>query len=113
VTDDNSRPQDQGRAHRKVGRPSAATATLLARYQQAMRDGLTAALDELAGHGQQDLTGKPILPNATRTEQLWALAIKLARELGTEVDVTPPVGTPASGARPRRLTSRRVDFGGE
>jgi hypothetical protein len=112
MTDDAGRPQDQGRRHRRVGQPSAATASLLTRYQESMRDELRGLLDEIAGQpapaGLLD-AGKPgpvVRPQLTDRIRLWDLAIKLGRELGTEVDAGPLV---AQAPKPRR--PRRVDFG--
>lgn len=116
---DAGRPQDQGRPHRKGGRPSAPTATLLARYQQAMRDELAGLLDELAPKVDPQLTleGAPApakRPPIADRVRLWDLAIKLGRELGTEVDTTPGPSPTPNAARTGPGWGRRrgrVDFG--
>lgn len=105
------RPQDQGRRHRARGAPSAATATLLERYQETMRAELSRLLDELAAvTTQTQLDGgtssAPALGITARTER-WTLATKLARELGTEVDPRPPADAP----RARRRGPAKIDFG--
>ena len=116
----NDRPQDAGRRHRRVGRPSAATLTLLEEYQAAMREELRATLVEVRGQpvapgllddvmaGGGVTVVRPTLADRTR---LWDLAIKLGRELGAEVDVGPPA--PPVRARPAGGPKRgRVDYGG-
>ncbi len=114
------RPQDQGRTHRRRGRPSAETSSLLADYQAAMRDELRDVLGELRGKppaaGLLDDPANPpapVRPPLTERARLWDLAIKVGRELGTEVDVTPAAGEagPAQPAGPRKWRRGRVDFG--
>lgn len=107
------RPQDEGRRHRRKGAPSAATASLLADYQAAMRAELRGILVDLAGVPPAPGLGlmpqppqRPALPERMR---LWELAIKIGRELGTEVDAT-PTPAEADAARPRP-SRRRVDYG--
>jgi hypothetical protein len=115
VPDDaGGRPQDQGRRHRKAGQPSAETATLLARYQEAMRDELRALLAELQprvpdpglGLVAEEPTRLALKDRAAR----WDLAIRLGRELGTEVDVPPMDALPAAPPAARRRRGR-IDFG--
>ena len=80
-----------------------------------MRDDLSAVLDELAPRIDDaglGLDGSPIVkrPPVKDRAALWDLAVKLGRELGTEIDPGPaPVVGP--GPRPR---GRRgpVDYGG-
>jgi hypothetical protein len=109
-----ARPQDEGRQHRRKGAPSAATASLLARYHEAMRGDLGAVLDELTPTPIEDaglgLDGAPLIkrPPVKDRAALWDLAIKLGRELGTEIDPG-PVAEAATAPRARR---RRVDMGG-
>jgi hypothetical protein len=112
---DGTRPQDAGRSHARKGSPSRATLSLLADYQEAMRAELRTVLRDLApvmpppGLGLvQDEAKRPSLADRTK---LWDLAIKLGRELGTEIDPGPlePAG-PAKDREPRR--GRRVDYGG-
>jgi len=80
-----------------------------------MRDDLGAVLDELtpapvdAGLG---LDGAPLVkpPPVKERAALWDLAIKLGRELGTEIDPGPAsVVGPGPRARGRRGP---VDYGG-
>lgn len=80
-----------------------------------MRDDLGALLDELAPKtdGQTRLDGEapaPRRPAIAERVRLWDLAIKLGRELGTEVDTRPAAGD-APAAAPRRPRRARVDFG--
>jgi hypothetical protein len=111
---DGGRAQDQGRPHRAKGRPSPATASLLARYQQAMRDELGQLLEELAPKDSNVMLldgshAEPSRPPVAERARLWSLAIQLGRELGTEVDASPaPSGPAAPPSRPRR---GRVDYG--
>jgi hypothetical protein len=120
---DDGRPQDQGRRHRRAGKPSAETTTLLVRYQAAMRAELSALLADIAGrmpdHGLlgaapgEDI--QPVRPALKDRAPMWDLAVKLARELGTEVDPAGGVGgdtTPAAAAKPRKWARSRIDFGG-
>lgn len=108
------RPQDQGRRHRRRGTPSAATASLLADYHAAMRAELRACLGELGGAATENGLGLVpavvVRPPLRERMALWDLAIKLGRELGSEVDATPPAGD--EGPAPARARRRRVDFGG-
>lgn len=111
---DSGRAQDQGRSHKRQGAPSRQTARLLVAYQGTMRremSAILAALNEPAPAG--------LLPDAAptfaiplddpRRDRLWDRAVKLARELGTEIDLTPAAGA----AQPaRRRSPRKVDFGG-
>ena len=111
-----ARAQDQGRRHRRKGTPATATASLLTRYQDAMRTELGSLLDEIAGEpmppGLLDEGKVPPVkrPAVAERARLWDLAIKIGRELGTEVDSRPPEdqGAAPAAPRPRR---RRVDFG--
>lgn len=112
---DGSRPQDVGRRRTKRGHPSAATLSLLADYQDAMRAELRALLVDLtpkAPPPNLELVAEPAKrPDLAERARMWDLAIKLGRELGTEIDPGPltPAG-PAKERAPRR--SRKVDFGG-
>jgi hypothetical protein len=111
---DSARPQDAGRQHRRKGAPSAATASLLARYHEAMRGDLGDILRELEPAPAEDaglgLDGAPLIkrPPVKDRAALWDLAIKLGRELGTEIDPG-PVADVTAAPRSRR---RRADFGG-
>lgn len=108
------RPQDQGRPHRARGKPSPATSTLLARYHAAMRSELEATLVEIAGATVVGLLETEVKrPPLADRMKLWDLAIKLGRELGTEVDPGPLPGDPAPAAkRSGGIRRGRVDFGG-
>jgi hypothetical protein len=111
---DGSRPQDQGRRHRRKGAPSAATLSLLGDYQDAMRGELRDVLTELAGSpapaGLLDDAGAKrvtVRPPISDRMKLWDLAIKLGRELGSEIDPPAPP-TVVGPSKPRRA---RVDYG--
>lgn len=118
MTEDTARPQDAGRSHKRRGRPSAETSTLLAAYQEAMRTELRATLTEIEGVDPPpslELTDEPpgkVRPKLEVRVRLWDLAIKLGRELGTEVD--PAGGADAADGSPpvARRRRRRPDFGG-
>jgi hypothetical protein len=110
---DGTRPQDEGRVHRRKGAPSAATLSLLADYQDAMRTELRAVLDELAGQPAPagllpDAAKVRVRPSIGDRMKLWDLGIKLGRELGSEIDPpTPPVVQGPGRAR----RSPKVDYG--
>lgn len=122
MADEAGRPQDQGRRHRRGGAPSAETTSLLADYQAAMRTELRALLDDLRGHvpdpglhllddaiARGDVAER-IRPALKERVPMWDLAIKLGRELGTEVDGSPATAAAQPPAtRPRRRA--RPDFG--
>jgi hypothetical protein len=106
------RPQDAGRSHKRKGAPSAATRSLLTRYQDTMRAELAAVLDELApappdpGLGMVPVA--PKRPPIADRIKLWELGIKLGRELGSEIDSTPKAPAVVGPSRRRRA---RVDYG--
>lgn len=84
-----------------------------------MRDELTALLDELRPRSdpQIQLDGKaapPKRPSVAERSRIWDLAIKLGRELGSEVDPPPASeGNPDDPAAPaRRIRRGRIDYGG-
>lgn len=116
MTDAAGRPQDQDRPHRKRAQPSPETASLLAEYQASMRSELRAVLAELRGKlpdpGLGLINAEPERPNLTDRMRLWDLAIKLGRELGTEVDDR-PIEEGAQPAAPRKWRRARVAFGPE
>jgi hypothetical protein len=100
------RPQDVGRRHSKQGSPSVASVELLERYRGAMRAELSDLLDEMRVAGQLDLfdVNRPTLE---RRAALWALAVKLARELESERAPAELGGTGGIASRSRpapRLT---------
>lgn len=104
---DASRPQDQGRPHRRTrGAPGPETEALLERYRAAMRAELADLLTEIrpsppsAGQLAIDGTIPAARPKLEERRALWELAIKLGRELST---VTfEPASAPAE-------TGRRAD----
>jgi hypothetical protein len=116
AADEAGRSQDQGRRHRRAGNPSPETASLLARYQSSMRNALSHVLDELEprvpdpGLGLDPVTD-PVWPPLKDSAPRWDLAIKLGRELGTEVDGSARTDTaqPAVARGPGRR--KRIDFG--
>lgn len=83
-----------------------------------MRAHLSRVLDQLDGPMPDPGLGLDAEARAVdvkRDGPLWDLGIKLARELGTEVDPAGGAGGsggPAAPAR-RRGRPRKVDFGGE
>ena len=109
------RAQDQGRRHRSTGSPSRATVTLLVVWQETLRTELRAVVDALNAAAEPgllaDVAHKPAIGlDDPRRDSLIERGIKVARELGTEVDPTPPPGTLPSPA-PRSRRARPVDFG--
>jgi len=119
VSEATGRPQDQGRRHRRKGSPSSETTSLLASYQAAMRDELRDVLRELKGTVQptglldSEFTTSEVRarPPLTERMKLWDLAIKVGRELGTEVDGSAATAA-AQPPAPRKRSRARVDFGG-
>lgn len=79
-----------------------------------MRDALTRILDRLEGKPQPGELGLQATLGPKDEAAAWDLAIKLARELGTEIDPSGGVGASeapaAPAARPRR---GRIDYGGQ
>ncbi len=113
MTDAAGRAQDQGRRHRRKGSPSPETASLLAEWQEALRDELRAVTVELRGAMPDpgllpDPDAKPIRPGLTQRTELVRLGVMVANALGTEVDRRPAEPTVQS-TRPRRRS--RVDYG--
>jgi hypothetical protein len=105
------------RSHQRKGSPTPATASLLERWQAALRAELGAILAELAPvappPGLLDGAGLPPAPPkrpdlATRA-RLIALGVQVAHELGTELDQSER----AWEGQPERPRPRgRVDYGG-
>jgi hypothetical protein len=121
VTEATGRAQDQGRSHARKGDPSPETATLLADYQAAMRDELRDLLRELKGSAvPTGLLDSEFTTSEVRTRpslgdrmKLWDLAIKVGRELGTEISPAPPPSpTPAVSGRVGPRRRGRIDYGG-
>lgn len=111
---DNGRPQDEGRRHRRKGAPSAATRALLGAYQGAMRDELRDTLAELRPAPTTNVLGETttMRPALVDRLRLWDLAIKLGRELGTEIDPGPsPSDVARTGPSRPRAGRGRVDYG--
>lgn len=54
---------------------------------------------------------EPVRPNLTERTRLWDLAIKVARELGTEVDANDDGRSPQAPPPPSGPRRRRVDYG--
>lgn len=86
-----------------------------------MRDELTALLDEIRGRepdpglglladaiARGDVVAR-IRPPLKDRSPMWDLAIKLMRELGTEVDERP--GADSTAPAPRLRRRGRVDYG--
>jgi hypothetical protein len=112
VEGENDRPQDVGRRHRRKAAPGAATTALLDRYQEALRAELAWILDVLKP--QDGLVGTAVREGsvAERTRR-WDLAMKIARELGGEIDPGPDPGAadPLGDTRPPARRGK-VDYGG-
>jgi len=78
-----------------------------------MRRELAGVLEDLEPHpsGQLQIDGTPSPPTRPAIAdriRLWDLAIKLGRELGTEVDPPPATDNAPEAPRPRR---RAPEFG--
>ena len=103
---ENARPQDASRSpgRRAKGRPSAESRALLARYQKAMRSELEMLLVEIRPYPRHRLPRPPLAERA----KLWELAIRLGKELGSEIDVATPTDDKADSGAPATL--RAVDF---
>jgi hypothetical protein len=83
-----------------------------------MRDDLGAILDELeprpAPAGMLEAAGLPPAverPSIAKRGELWTLAIKLGRELGTEIDARPPAAAAPTAGGPAKGRRRKVDMG--
>jgi hypothetical protein len=102
------------RSHQRRGSPGPETASLLERWQAALRAELEAVLAELSPaplpNGLLDAELGPAAkrPDLAQRQRLIALGISVARELGTELDTSERAweGLPER-ARPRG----RVDYG--
>jgi len=112
MTSEAGRPQDQGRSHHRKGKPSAETTSLLADWQATMRHELRAIVEAVGARASGLLPDVPasfVIPlDDARRDRLFDRGVKLGRELGTEVDVAPPVPEPTARRGPRRS---RVDYG--
>ena len=108
--EDTDRPQDVGRAHRKAGAPGPETARILEAYRNAMRAELEDTLAELRPEaGQLTIAGGVKRPELAERVKLWNLAIVLARELGSSVDIpAPEPGATVAGDRPSGATRGRA-----
>lgn len=113
MTDDAGRTQDQGRKHRRGGKPSAETASLLAESYAAMRRDLRRVLVHTRGPmpdpGLGLVEAEPVEPSVNELRSWWELGKLLMALLGTEVDDRPPDAAPVEG--PTSTRRRRLDFG--
>lgn len=106
---------DTHRRHRRKGAPGPSTRSLLERWQATLRAELEEVLGELRPpppepieFGAPPPKGRPDL--ATRA-RLIDLGVRIAHELGTELDTTPrTAAAPDTPHRPRPRS--RVEFGG-
>ncbi len=110
------RPQDQGRKHRKRGTPSAATASLLAKWQDVKRRELESVIGTFtpAPSAQTTLDGAPdVKPLAIATRTAWMdYGIKIERSLAGEVDEPPdPDAAPPTDTTIPPRSTRRARFG--
>lgn len=112
------RPQDVGRRHRGKGRPSPETAARLARWNETLRAELDDVIERLAPKVPppgllDDVEGAPAAepqrPALRDRAALLDIGIKVARELGAEIDPGP--APDAAPAKPARGRSRKVDYG--
>ena len=82
------RPQDVGRKHRKQRRLNAQDTSILATYQAVMRAELRRLLRDIRGEFKslpENAPPESLLPIDERAKR-WNLAIKLAKELGADID---------------------------
>ena len=80
------RPQDVDRPRRtRKGASSPETRSLLHGYQRAMRTELRILLRDL----KPAMRPRKPRPSLAERKAMWALAVRLANQLGSEVDHTP------------------------
>jgi hypothetical protein len=103
--------QDIGRRHRKQRRLNAAGTSLLADYQAVMRAELRRLLRDIRGEFKglpENAPPDSLLPIDERAKR-WNLAIKLAKELGPDIDKPGVKFGQGSALKPRSPIV--VDFG--
>ena len=108
MTTDNDRPQDVGRRHARKRAGTATSAALIERWHAVERMTLERVTVDLEGVDKGiGLDGKPMpreYPSDSRTAALVDLGVKLARDLGSDIDPEPvPVTARVSRRRPRKL----------
>jgi hypothetical protein len=105
---------DPARVHRRKGAPSPETRTRLARWHQVLIAELDDVMAELRPGPPADAMpyAEPTRPGLQTRARLIDLGVRIAHELGAEIDDTTTRGAfvPDSPARPRPRS--RVDFGG-
>lgn len=108
---DGARLATAGKSHKRQGRPSAETSSLLADWQATMRAELRAIVEALGARKtglMPDVVELAIPLDDPRRDRLVDRGVKVGRELGTEVDVG---GTAApESAAPARVRRRKPDF---
>ena len=106
MTDGAGRAQDQGRRHRRAGKPTAETATLLDESYAAMRRDLRRVLVHTRGPmpdpGLGLVEAEPVEPSVAELRSWWELGKLLMTMLGTEVDDRPPADAPVAATPSRR-----------
>lgn len=126
TTEDAGRPQDQGRKHRRRGRPSPETRRLLEAWQDTLRAELRAIVAALEATADPGLlpaapgeTAKPAIPlEDPRRDRFVDRGVKIAKELGASIDADPdpeagPGGAPATSTPRPRGRRKPIDFGGD
>lgn len=112
MSEDNARPQDLGRPHkRRAPGPPPETVAILEAYRGAMRAELGDVLLELRPEREQlTITGgaERIRPALAERLKLWDLAIKLGRELNAPGDhaLDEEPLAPTSDSRKQSRTAR-------
>lgn len=106
----NDRPQDIGRQHVRRRTPAREAAALIERWRAVERDTLRRVTVELEGVDKgTGLDGSPMgreYPSTSATAGLVDLGIKLARDLGSDIDPDPQ---PATTSAPARRRPRKLD----
>lgn len=112
------REQDQGRSHKRRGRPSAETVRLLDAWQEVLRAELRAVVDALKAEAPagllKDAKPSPLIPlDDARRDRLVDRGVKVAKELGASIDDGDPADGNATTETRNTGRKRKVDFGGE
>ena len=109
---DNARPQDVGRRHDRRGARTDSDAALIERWRAVERMTLERVTVELEGIDKgTGLDGSQLAreyPSTRTTADLIDLGVKIARDLGADIDPTPVLPVTANLSQPRR--SRKLDL---
>jgi hypothetical protein len=106
MTTEGATVREQVRRGRGKGRPNPQTVQLLGEYHSAMRLELRSLLREINATIRPAALKQP-RPSLAERAKLWELAIRLGKELGSEIDVAPPAEEPT----PLRPNAAAADFG--